>query len=297
MRPVLVTLLAAALCAPAAAGDDVDGYLSNTPAAGQPIDAAGSGLHAGAADKKPGADAQGGGAAAGQPQRQDGVSASSSTAQTGDGGLADPTLSKAKMADGTRRADGPSSPGTKVIDALVKIDQQITWTNLYSAPEHVPGTLHAMMPAHLGQNYSVGFLTASDQDFADAQKLSPGRYAFNGRCAAEWSPVVKISSEGCQTNVWVSAAPGGDPVGAHCFHSEETNSDYPAVLNWYVAAAGQEPKARKSMGGYMCELQRAKRYYCNYAPTQAKDRKRPDDCGAIMNAPIGGMDDNIPPRS
>jgi hypothetical protein len=218
-----------------------------------------------------------------------GAPASAGAARRGAGGFGS-SLPAGGVAFGS--GGGAAAQG----DAPVSVKHWTSWPNQFSAPEHMGGSLHTIMRATIGQGVAVGFLTASDQDFVDAEaETHMNRDAFNGRCAVLWSPAVTMSSEGCQRNIWISETPGGAPVGPHCSLSNEANFDYPDLVNWFVPANGA---GKVGLEGSVCLLpKRGKRYYCNYAPSQAKGRKAPAACDEVMNFPIGGTDDNTPPRS
>ena len=263
MRPRLAAAaaLAAALLAASSAnaadkGDDLDVLLSNKPAAGQPIDAAGSGVRQGGRDHGP----KNGGS---QPTDASG-------GDPGAGGLADPTMSGKRLVDETVTnvdsakilAQGkpaavttPPPNDKKKGETGVAVPaelQTLKWTvfDHLGALSAAFGRVNSFGKAPLtpGTGISVAFMTPDD----------PGN-GQGGHCALVETPGVPMAHYRCSHSTWISQTPGGPAVGKNCIKALQGEDS--SVTPYGVGPGGKLPSSEWNI----CGLEPHARYYCNVA--------------------------------
>lgn len=148
----------------------------------------------------------------------------------------------------------------------------ITYPNLKSLPEHngAHGVLRLPSPA-IG--WAVGFKTNSD---------IPEGEARTGTCGVGPAPKA-FPDSACMGHVWVSATPGGGPVGGtNCYNGPIMVVGMGASLTWSVLG----PKAKPVQG--TCQLEPGRKYYCSYTATgwDRNDEHKPKQCDIAMASPL-----------
>lgn len=146
--------------------------------------------------------------------------------------------------------------------------------------EVVPGGIRAMRE-HTGahgvmrvpgpkRGVSVAFMT---------NPVIPDGEFRNGRCAAGENPTAKPDGA-CHAYMWISAKPGGGPVGKDCF----AGPLMPVIVTqeWFAPGKGFKGNMRGS-----CALKPGKAYWCNFTAT-GFDRAKKCDMG--LASPVSDMD-------
>lgn len=263
-------LLAAVSARAADDGSGLDVLLSNKPAQGQPIDAAGSGVRQGAPSHAPKAGSpqptESSGGALPQPTE-------SSGGDPGAGGLADPTLGKQRKLTPASAAPGAAAgSGIPLPPELAKLHYAVF--DHLGAVGVAPGFGHAgshmLAPLHPGLAMSVRFLTGDP--------AKPNGAGGWGTCTLVESSAENVSSpQDCSTSAyarytWISATPGGPPVGRNCTDWQPEMRD-PGAVTEYVVVPNR-------LQNENCAIEPHKYYYCNLA-----------GCPGLIEGNLDGLED------
>ena len=277
MRPRFAAAAAAALTAallaasPAGAADkggDLDVLLSNKPADGQPIDAAGSGLRVDAGSSTTVKDAGLKEPVMGAKDFVDSMPPPPDAPKVS-WKAAPPSGSSAKSSNaGATGQGGPKNARASGGDwSLLPADlRNLQWEQ--PTPDRLGelvklfgwfGGGHGKAPLTPGHGITVGFLTP------------PAGASGTGHCLLVGTPAVP-AKEPCLYNAWISETPGGPPLDKRC---EQTGifSDWGATV--FYASKDKDGKVPPGWST-LCPVNAGTRYWCNVA-----------GCAGGIGAPIG----------